>query len=113
MKYYIEEETLPLKTAFDEIILQLPDVTTRKMMGCPCYMANGKMFALLVTGGIVLTKLNEEEKQSLAELYEWRPFEAHRTIKKWAYLKAESSDLENLLPFIKASYRNALKEAVE
>lgn len=111
MKYYIEEETRPLKEAFDEKILQWPDVTTRKMMGCPSYMAKGKMFALVVTRGLVLPKLDEQEKENLTDVHEWEPFKAHRTVKKWAHLKTDPEDIEKLLPFIKASYRNALKEA--
>ena len=78
MKYYIEEETRPLKEAFDEKILQWPDVITRKMMGCPSYMAKGKMFALVVTRGLVLTKLDEQEKQNLTDVHEWEPIEPSR-----------------------------------
>ena len=56
MKYYVKEE-----------IISWPRVTNRKMMGCPCYLAGGKMFAGLVTRGMVITKLTPEEKDELGE----------------------------------------------
>ena len=59
MKWYIEEQTKDLRQALEKIILGWYKVTYRKMFGCPCYLANGKMFAGLVTKGVIITKLNE------------------------------------------------------
>jgi hypothetical protein len=58
MKYYIEEETVGLKAALDKELLSWKGVEERKMMGCPSYLVGRKMFALVVTGGIVITKLD-------------------------------------------------------
>ena len=65
MKWYIEEETKELREAFEKEILQWPQVNCKRMFGCPCYLANGKMFAGLVTKGLILTKLNDSEKEEL------------------------------------------------
>ena len=54
MKWYSEEETKELREAFEKEILKWPQVDFKKMFGCPCYLANGKMFAGMVTKGIVL-----------------------------------------------------------
>ncbi len=32
-------------------------VSTKKMLGCPCYQADGKLFMFLVAKGIVITQL--------------------------------------------------------
>ena len=68
MKWYIKEETKELRKAFEKVILQWPQVDYKNMFGCPCYLANGKMFAGLVTKGIIITKLNDPEKEDLKKL---------------------------------------------
>ncbi len=92
MKYYIEEETVRLKAALDREILSWEGVDERKMMGCPSYLVGRKMFALVVTGGILITKLDDESKKALSGVHPWKPFDAHRTIKKWAHLELEPED---------------------
>lgn len=52
------------------------------MMGSPSYMAKGKMFALMVTRGMVLTKLDMEGQKELSKVHEWQHFKAHKTVKK-------------------------------
>ena len=111
MKYYIAEETVGLKAALDREIFSWEGVEERKMMGCPSYLVGRKMFALVVTGGIVITKLDEESKKALSGVHEWKPFEAHRTIKKWAHLVLESQDVPSIISFIRKSYEAAKKEA--
>ncbi len=110
MKYYIEEETRGLRGALEAEILSWPKVTHRKMMGCPCYQAGGKMFAGLVTGGMVITKLTPEEKDELAGVHPVGPFTmGSRTIKKWARLNLEPGELQKVLPYIRKSYVKALE----
>jgi hypothetical protein len=93
MKYYIAEETVGLKAVLDREILSWEGVEERKMMGYPSYLVSRKMFTLVVTKSAVITKLNEESKKALSGVYEWKPFEAHRTIKKWAHLELEPEDV--------------------
>ncbi len=59
MKYYIEEETVDLKAALDQEVLSWEGVEERKMMGCPSHLVERKIFALVVTGGIVIRKLDD------------------------------------------------------
>ena len=74
VKYHVEEETTALRAALEREALAWPGVTHRKMMGCPCYLANGKMFAGLVTKGIFITKLTPGEREGLAEVHPVEPF---------------------------------------
>jgi hypothetical protein len=62
LKWYIEEETKELRQALEKEILGWYKVTFKKMFGCPCYLANGKMFVGLITKGVVITKLDESEQ---------------------------------------------------
>lgn len=110
MKWYVEEETKELRESLEKEILVWPKVTSKKMMGCPCYLANGKMFAGMVTRGMVITKLKPKERNDLEKIHPTKPFEAGgRTMKKWAHLTLEKDDLEKVMPYIKASYEEALK----
>jgi len=111
MKYYIAEETVGLKAALDRETLIWEGVEERKMMGCLSYLVGRKMFALVVTKGAVITKLDEESKKALSGVHQWKPFEAHRTVKKWAHLKLEPEDVPSIVPFIRKSYEAAKEEA--
>jgi TfoX/Sxy family transcriptional regulator of competence genes len=86
-------------------------VEERKMMGCLSYLVGRKMFALVVTKGIVITKLDDESKKALLGVHPWKPFDAHRTIKKWAHLELEPEDVPSIISFIRKSYEAAKKEA--
>ena len=55
IKYYSEEETKELRLAIEKEVLNWAHVSTKKMFGCPCYQAKGKLFVFLVTNGIVIT----------------------------------------------------------
>jgi hypothetical protein len=110
LKWYLEEQTKELREAFEKEVLPWPKVDYKKMFGCPCYMANGSMFAGLVTKGIVITKLTEEEKQQLNQLKKIGPFIAgEKTIKSWVQLKLEPNELSKVFPFVKKSYDRAVK----
>ena len=52
-----------LRLVFEEKVLKWEQIDTKKMFGCPCYQDNGKLFAFVVTEGIVLTQLGEENKR--------------------------------------------------
>lgn len=109
MKWYDETETRELREALEAKILTWPYVTSKKMMGCPCYLAKGKMFVGLVTGGIVITKLNQEEREMLNKNHPIKPFKAgDRTIKSWAHLMIDPDEIEGIMPYVKISYKAAL-----
>ena len=58
MKYYDEEKMHDIRLKIDKEVLSWSNVTTKKMFGCPCYKYKDKLFAFLVTEGVVLTKLS-------------------------------------------------------
>ena len=85
MKYYSEDEMRDIRAAFEETILSWPNVSTKKMFGCPCYKADNKLFAFLVTGGVVITKLSESDQETLSNLFETTPFQAgKKSVKQWS-----------------------------
>ena len=110
MKWYIEEETKELRQTLEKEILKWPQVDYKKMFGCPCYLANGKMFAGLVTKGLIITKLNETEKEELQKIKPIKPFIAgEKIIKSWAHIDSDQHELKKIMPYIKKSYERAIK----
>jgi hypothetical protein len=109
MQYYNEEKMHNLRLRIEKEVLSWPDVTTRKMYGCPCYKNKEKLFAFLVTDGVVLTKLSEKDKVKLSKEFTVTPFRAgKRTMNKWPQISVDAtSDVENIIPFIKSSYRQS------
>ncbi len=60
------------------------------------------MFAGLVTKGIVITKLTDEEKLQLSKVKKIAPFIAdEKAIKSWIQINLEANDLSNILPYVK------------
>ena len=116
MKYYIEEETKELREALEAEILEWSLVPGRKMMGCPCYMAKGKMFFSLVTEGIIFRNLDRADQEVLREDFAGVPFDkgGGKLIKSWIHVHVEDpADLHNLMPYVERSYEGALKKADE
>ncbi len=109
MQYYNEEKMKKFRLAMEREILKWSDVTTKKMYGCPCYTHKDKLFAFLVTGGVVLTKTSEQDKMRLSKEFAIQPFQAStRTMKGWPQIPVdETSDLEKIILFIKKSYNHS------
>jgi predicted DNA-binding protein (MmcQ/YjbR family) len=109
MQYYNEEKMQSLRLKIEKEILSWPDVTTKKMYGCPCYKYKEKLFAFLVTDGVVLTKASEQDKLKLSKEFSIKPFKAAtRTMKGWPQIPVdEKSDLKKIIPFIKNSYNQS------
>jgi len=106
MQYYNEEKMKNFRLRMEKEILSWPDVTTKKMYGCPCYKHKDKLFAFLVTDGVVLTKASEQDKTKLSKEFSIKPFQAAtRTMKGWPQIPVDvTSDLDKIIPFIKNSY---------
>ena len=113
MKLYTAERMDPIKEAFEADVLLLPDVEGRKMMGCPCYMARGKMFATLMDGAVVLTKLPGEDRARLEAERGAGPFtHGQKVMAKWVRVPiGGEGDLAGLLPYVRRSYEAALAES--
>ena len=115
MKYYSEQETKEIRLAFEEQVLSWQGVTKKKMFGCPCYKADEKLFTFLVTKGVVITRLDEKDRQALSRQYQTAPFQAgQKTVQNWVKISIEGkSDIEKIAPYIKKSYINAVQQAKE
>jgi len=112
MQYYNEEKMQRLRLKIEKTVLSWPNVTTKKMYGCPCYKYKDKLFAFLVTDGVVPTKVSEQKKLTLSKEFLIQPFKAAtRTMKNWPQIPVnETSDLEKIIPFIKNSYNQSKTE---
>jgi predicted DNA-binding protein (MmcQ/YjbR family) len=109
MQYYSEEKMHNLRLRIEKEVLNWPKVTTKKMYGCPCYKNEEKLFAFLVTDGVVLTRVSEQEKIELSKEFEIKPFQAgHRTMNEWPQIRVdETTDLEKIVLLIKTSYNQS------
>lgn len=109
MQYYNEETMRDLRLRIEKEVLSWPDVTARKMYGCPCYKNKRKLFAFLVTDGVVLTKLSEQDKINLSKEFSVKPFQAgKRTMNRWPRISIDATtDLERIIPYIRKSYRQS------
>ena len=113
MQYFDAEQGAELKVAFEDLVLDWPSVAAETMFGCPSYRADGTIFAVLVTDGIVLTRLPPDERTQLEQLFDTSPFDAGgRTVEKWVTVPVDSgSTLTALRPYLEASYEAALNDA--
>ncbi len=113
MKYFDKEAGAALKTAFEDLVLDWPDVTVKTMFGCPSYQADGTLFAVLVTDGVALTRLSDDHREQVEQTFESGPFQTgERTVTKWVQITIDDvSTLDSLVPHIKASYETALEES--
>jgi hypothetical protein len=110
MKYYSEEAAKDLRAEFEAKVLGRPQVGTKKMFGCPCYRANGTLFAFLVTHGVVLTRLTQSDKEVLARRLHAVPFRGgRRIVRGWLQCSIETMrDVGRILPFVRKSYQASL-----
>jgi len=108
---YDESGMKDLRGAFEREVLRWPDVTSKKMFGCPTFLARGTIFAFLVTGGIVVTELPEADREALRKARGADPFRAGpRSVPRWVQLEARSpDDVTARLPVVRDSYERALR----
>ena len=111
MTFYDETHMKSLREAFEKEVLPWENIEQKKMFGCPCVKAAGKLFAFLVNDGIVLTKLTEEQRNKALKTLGGGPFKTpSRTMKKWTLIPFTNiKDLEPILDYIRLSYENVLK----
>lgn len=111
LQYYSEEETKEIRFALEAEILKWYKVDFKKMFGCPCYMANGKLFVFLVTKGIVITRLSENEITELSLDHKSSSFHAgNKDMKNWRQISlGKTQELYPLMLYVKKSYDEALK----
>ena len=109
MQYYNEEKMKNFRLKIEKEILGWPNVTTKKMYGCPCYKYKNKLFAFLVTDGVVITKASETDKMNLSKEFSVKPFQAaKRTMKGWPQIPVDqASDITKIIPYLKNSYNHS------
>jgi len=107
MKYYDEEKMEKLRKLLNDEVLKWKGVASRPMMGCLCYFYNRKFLCFLVTDGIVVMKLPEEEQMKLKEKFGGKPFEmAGQTGRMWITPLKEPKDVRSVMPFLRKRYED-------
>ena len=90
MPNYSESESKGLREKFEKIVLQWPDVEKKMLFGSPSYTTRGTSFAMLVTGGFILTQADEDRKAALLAEPEADYFVGHgRVMKKWVVVRIQ------------------------
>ncbi len=112
MKYYSEDDMKNLRLAFEEKALCWSQAGTKKMFGCPCYQVNGKLFAFLVTNGIVITQLDLADSQELSSQRPTTFFQAGKKIvRSWIRTPIKNKrDIDEIMPFVRKSYECAFRK---
>jgi len=109
MKYFDMEKMGQIRDELEKEILQWPGVSSREMMGCLCYLHGKSMIAFLVTDGIVISKLSEQEQKDLSKLSRQMSFKmGGKTIRKPVWELRTRNNLGTILPFLKKSYQATL-----
>ena len=112
MQFYDSEHASELRAAFEDVVLDWRGVEPMTMFGCPAYRADGVLFALLVTEGVVLTRLPAESRETLEAAFETGPFSgSSRPPKQWVQVVVDAPAMVDLVPFVRDSYEAALAEA--
>ncbi len=110
MKYYDEKQMSQIRKALEDEIMKWPNVTSKEMMGCLCYFRGKKFFAWLVTNGIVLTKLSEDDRTKVRVQVETEPFEmGGKPTKQVKVILRKPEDLQPIRTYIRKSYDAALR----
>jgi hypothetical protein len=107
MKYYDEEKMHETRKAFESEVLKWKGVSSRPMMGCLCYFYNRKFIGFLVTDGIVVMKLSENDQTSLKEKFGGKPFEmVGQTGRLWVTPLNGPKDVRSVMPFVRKRYED-------
>jgi hypothetical protein len=111
MKYYSEDETRDLRLAMEEEVPCWPGAGRARMFGVPCFMARGRLFAFLVTRGVVVTRLGQADRDELSRKNNAAPFRSENKVyRKWLRLSVDSpKDLDGVMPFVRKSYEAVLQ----
>jgi hypothetical protein len=112
MPYYTESASQELREKFEYVVLSWKGVRKKILFGSPSYAAGDTTFAMLVDGGIILTRLDDDQKSALISGNQAEYFVGHgRVMKKWVLIPIrDPAEIENFLPSISASYARASEE---
>jgi hypothetical protein len=106
MKYFDAEKMGQIRNDLEKKILQWPGVSSREMMGCLCYLHGKNMIAFLVTDGIVISKLSEQDEKDLSKLSKKASLRmGGKTMRKPVWELKTRDHLRTILPFLRKSYQ--------
>ena len=106
MRYFDKEKMGRIGDEQEKEILKWPAVSGREMMGCLCYLHGKKMIGFLVTDGIVISKLSEQDQTDLSKVSKRVSFKmSGKTIWKPVWELKTRDNLLTILPFLKKSYQ--------
>ena len=105
MKHFDEEKMELIRKEFEKTFMKWMGVSSRPMMGCLCYFYNRKFVCFLVTDGMVIMKLAEEDQARLKEEFGGKPFEmAGQTGRMWVTPLRSIADVRAVMPFVRKRY---------
>ena len=102
-----------IQGALDELVLGWPEVTPSKMFGSHAYRAKGILFAMIGGKGLILTKLQPEQRQLAAERHDAHAFVGRgKEVPGWTEFALEgSAGVAPIASVVRDAYQNALAEA--
>jgi len=110
MEPYEQEKMQGIQSILERDLFRWPGVTTKVLFGNPAYVVNGRIFAIRVTDGIVLTRLDNTEGEAVSLLFRTFPVTGRSgaVIKTWigVYIRIPD-EISPVIPFIKRSYERA------
>lgn len=107
--YDTEERDGSLRAAVERTVAEWPGVSTRTTFGCPAYVADGVLFAVVSDQGLSLTRLSADQRSRLASQTAVEPFEVDgRRVTRWATVSIDPSGLSAVVPALRQSYESAL-----
>lgn len=105
MRSYSEKEMKDLRCTFEKTVLSWSHVTQKKTFGCPSYQANGKTFAILVTKGVLITKIDQAVKDTLPDQHQDGAIHTcKKNIEHWVRVTINNeAEIEKIMPIVKKS----------
>ncbi len=102
-----------IEAAVDALVQSWPDVAIGKMFGSRSYRAKGVLFAMIGGDGLILTKLDPQQRAAASDVHDAHPFVGRgKEVPAWIeFAVVGAADLERLATVVRSAYDNALREA--
>jgi hypothetical protein len=89
------ERRQALVAAVDDLVGEWLGVSRKTMFGCPSYVADGVLFAVVSEQGLSLTRLSDTERTRLERSLAIEPFEAGgRLVRTWATVRIDPDGVD-------------------
>lgn len=106
---YTDESHRALRDAVDDLVMEWPGVSRKTMFGCPSYVADGVLFAVVSEQGLSLTRLSDTERARLERSFSVEPFAAGgRLVRRWATVRVDPTGLTPVKKALRQSYEAAV-----